>query len=269
MTRDLVPGGWQPGGAATYAALTAAALGWRVGVLTSAADAPLLATRPKLAVHCRPAAATTTFENVYLSGRRVQRCYAVAAALGTADVPASWRLAARAVLLAPVMNEVSAALVGCFPQARIAVAAQGFLRRRLRDGTIVGRRWRPARRWLAGLAAVVLSAEDMAHQPELLDALAAAPLLVVTQGAAGAQVVCGGVVTHIPAYPAREVDPTGAGDVFAAALLVALCEGRAPLDAARFAASAASWAVEAPGVAGIPTREQIEERLRQCDGSAQ
>lgn len=268
MTRDLVPGGWRPGGAALYAALTAVALGWRVGVVTSAADPALLAQRAGLVVHCRPAAATTTFTNLYLPERRVQRCDAVAAALGPAEVPAAWRMSARAVLLAPVMNEVDPALVDCFPQARVAVAAQGYLRRRLRDGTVVGRRWQPPRRWLARLAAVVVSSEDIAHQPEVRSLLTAAPVLVVTQGAAGAEVVCGGATAHVPAFPTRAVDPTGAGDVFAAALLLALCEGQAPLEAVRFAACAASWAVEAPGVMSIPTREQVEERLRQWGVSA-
>lgn len=236
-------------------------------MLTSAADEQALAPLRGLAVCCRPAAVTTTFEHRYIDGQRHLRCLAVAPSLGPTDLPASWRRTARAVLLAPVLHEVDPALAHAFPHARVAVGAQGYLRRRRRDGTVVGRRWRPARRWLAGLAAVVLSAEDGAHQPDLQARLATAPVLAVTHGAAGAQLIAGGATVTIPACPAREIDPTGAGDVFAAALLVALCEGQEAVAAARFAASAASWAVEAPGVAGIPARWQIEERLRACDTS--
>ena len=63
-----------------------------------------------------------------------------------------------------------------------------------------------------------------------------------------------------PAFPVREVDPVGAGDVFAAAYLVAYHESRDPVYAATWASCAASFAVEAPGVAGIPTREHGSRR---------
>ncbi|MBI2320828.1 MAG: hypothetical protein HYU88_01700 [Chloroflexi bacterium] len=228
--------------------------------MTSAADVEVLAPLVGLAIHCRPAAATTTFENRDVDGRRLQRCLSVARTLRPRDVPAPWRETARAVLLGPVLGEVDPVLAGAFPCARVAVAAQGYLRQRLADGAVVGRHWWPSRRWLARLAAVVLSAEDVAHAPELLARLSASPLLIVTRGAAGAELTCGGAT-------AREIDPTGAGDVFAAALLIALCEGREPAGAVRFAASAASWAVEAPGVAGIATRRQVEERMGECETS--
>ena len=65
-----------------------------------------------------------------------------------------------------------------------------------------------------------------------------------------------------PPLDAQELEPTGAGDVFAASFLVALGEGQEPLDAAQFAACAASFAVEAPGVAGVfENRAEVEARL--------
>lgn len=60
---------------------------------------------------------------------------------------------------------------------------------------------------------------------------------------------------------AREVDPTGAGDVFAAAFLVSLRRREAVATAARFAAAAAAISVEGFGLGAIPTRAVIEERL--------
>jgi sugar/nucleoside kinase (ribokinase family) len=66
----------------------------------------------------------------------------------------------------------------------------------------------------------------------------------------------------MPAYPAGEVDATGAGDVFAAAYLVRLHETDDPLSAGLFASCAASISIEAPGLEGIPTRLQVEERLK-------
>ena len=65
-----------------------------------------------------------------------------------------------------------------------------------------------------------------------------------------------------PAMPLeRVVDPTGAGDVFAAAYLVGYRETGEPLEAARFASCAASICVEAGGLAGVPTLGQVNARL--------
>jgi sugar/nucleoside kinase (ribokinase family) len=83
----------------------------------------------------------------------------------------------------------------------------------------------------------------------------------MTQGARGCTVFVNGEARQIPGFPAREVDPTGAGDVFAAAFLVRLSETHDPFQAARFANATASFCVEASGVTGIPTREQVQARL--------
>ncbi len=67
----------------------------------------------------------------------------------------------------------------------------------------------------------------------------------------------------MPAYQAAEVDPTGAGDVFAAAYLIALEECGDPFQAARFANATASLSIEGEATSAIPTRAQVEERLAQ------
>ena len=63
--------------------------------------------------------------------------------------------------------------------------------------------------------------------------------------------------TKIPPRPAHEVDPTGAGDVFATAFVIRLQETGNPGEAARFANVTASFSVEQPGVHGVPTREHV------------
>jgi ribokinase len=66
----------------------------------------------------------------------------------------------------------------------------------------------------------------------------------------------------VPAFPARAVDTTGAGDAFCAALAVALAEGASDLDAVRWGCAAGAHMVEHPGVIpGLPTRAQLEARL--------
>ena len=66
------------------------------------------------------------------------------------------------------------------------------------------------------------------------------------------------VVRHIPALPAQVVDATGAGDVFATALILAM---RAGDDVAgRLAAACAAACVERPGSAPLPTRAELITR---------
>jgi ribokinase len=82
--------------------------------------------------------------------------------------------------------------------------------------------------------------------------------VVVTLGEEGARIGD----DHVPAFPARVVDTTGAGDAFNAAFAVALAEGCSELDAVRWGCAAGAHMVEHPGVVpGLPTRTQLEERL--------
>ena len=69
-------------------------------------------------------------------------------------------------------------------------------------------------------------------------------------------------VFAVPAFPLEQVfDPTGAGDVFAAAFLLRYHEAGDLQEAAAFAACAASCAVEAVGVSGLGDRPEVTRRL--------
>ena len=82
--------------------------------------------------------------------------------------------------------------------------------------------------------------------------------LVLTLGAAGARL--GDEV--VPAFAARPVDSTGAGDAFNAAFAVAVAEGRDELEAVRWGCAAGAHMVEHHGVVpGLPTRAELERRL--------
>ncbi len=235
-TRDLLPGGgWRLGGTVVFASLTAARLGLRAGIVTAGPPDVLRALwelAPEIAVAALPSADATTFKNVYeASGRR-------------------------------------------------RATPQGWLRRWDATGLVRPDDWHNAAQVVPHLTALVLSQEDVAPPADL--ALGAAPPprnndmvdawiarwarsvphVVITKGAAGADLMLGERREHFAAYPAREVDPTGAGDVFAAAFLVQLAATEDPRDAADFANCAASFAVEGDGVSGIPLLAQVRARLR-------
>ncbi len=80
-------------------------------------------------------------------------------------------------------------------------------------------------------------------------------LLFITFDRRGAIVVAGDQATPLPADPAIEVDPTGAGDTFCGATLAGLARGQDPVTAARHAATLAARKIEHVGPAfllGLP-----------------
>ena len=87
-------------------------------------------------------------------------------------------------------------------------------------------------------------------------------VLVMTQGADGAVVFYENEQHHFPSYPVKEVDSTGAGDVFTAAFLVKYAQTRDIALATGYAHAAASFVVEGVGINNLATLEQIEERFQ-------
>ena len=263
VTQDVAPGGYTFGGTATYAAITARNLGYRTAVLTSVE--PTVDLNTVLAgvdVRRVPSAATTTFDNQYVDGQRRQYLYAVADPITTAHVPAEWR-SAPVVHLGPLVREIGAEMAAQFPGSLVGVTPQGWLRTWDGEDRLVRQRpWVEAPAVLAHADVLVFSEEDVRGDRDTIAAWAKlARIMIVTQGAQGADVYVQGEPRHVPAFPAREVDPTGAGDVFAAAFLLRLRELNDPYAAARFAHCVASFCVEGPGTSTIPTRAQVEQRM--------
>jgi 1D-myo-inositol 3-kinase len=91
-------------------------------------------------------------------------------------------------------------------------------------------------------------------------------IIAVTHAERGATVYHAGEPCRYPPRPAKQTDPTGAGDVFAAAFLVRLAETGDPCQAAPFANTVASFSIEGPGVSGIPPRQQVDAYLDAAGG---
>jgi len=276
VTKDLLPnGGYTIGGSATFAALTAARLGFSAGVVTSASPdllGRLSEALPDVAVAARPAAESTMFENIYEADGRRQYLRGRAAPLGPEDVPEAWRQA-RIVLLGPLAQEIAPELAALFPAALLGASPQGWLRQWDASGLVSPTAWTSAPAVLPHVQALILSREDLiAHsggreQQQQIEALLAdwagrVPLLALTEGSGGATLHSAGRARHFRAYPTTEVDPTGAGDVFAAAFLLQYALAQDAYAATRFANCVASFAIEQPGTAGIPTLQQVATRMQ-------
>jgi len=276
VTRDILPDKtFSLGGTVTFAALTAYRLGL-VAAITTCADAQLLADLPvrlpDIGLAIRTSPATTSFVNTYHEGFRTQYLQARADQLQLEDVPETWRKAS-IVLFGPLDQELSPAFVRFFPRhsgSIIAATPQGWLRRWDKDGRVWPALWTAAGEILPLLDVLILSHDDLLPfaNGNRTDADAIltnwsmqVPLLVATNGRHGATLFQRGVAERFPPYPAHEVDPTGAGDVFAAAFLVHYHWHSDPRKAVDFANCVASLSIEHVGIAGIPTMGMVRERM--------
>ena len=176
----------------------------------------------------------------------------------------------------PVAGEVDEAWIEAIPPtALVGVGWQGFLRH-LADGEQVGKRAPRPNDVLRRADLVGVSRDDLAPETGLLDLLAMLrphARLLVTHGARGGLLVTAGtedeapeVWRYLPTATDREVDPTGAGDTFLAALLAAtirpslLGPSRGHGADLRFAAAAGSLAVEGLGLDGVPDHPAVMVR---------
>lgn len=255
---DLTPAGKQLGGTVSYAALTAKAMGLRVGVVTSAgSDAPLHLLDGIQIVNV-PTETSTVFENVYTKHGRRQTLHHRAAPITFEHVPQVWR-DAPIVHLAPIAREVDAAMAGMFPAAWVGVTPQGWMRAWDEKGSVFAQAWENSDQVLGPVGGVVLSLEDIRRDLETVEWMAHhTSLLCLTEGEQGAVLYWHGDRRRFRPPLVNEADATGAGDIFAAAFFARHHATRDPWEAARFATNLAALSVTRAGLNGIPTREEIE-----------
>lgn len=262
VVQDVVPDGFTVGGTATYSSITARNLGRKPGIVTRLApDFIIPEVLHGVEVHRVPSAHTTTFHNIYHAGHREQFIRALADAIQPEDIPAVWN-GTPIVHLGPLARELDTRFAKLFPKAHVGVTPQGWLRQWDETGRVRLRLWDEAQDILPHVDVLVLSEEDLNGDAALMDEyIRLTHIAIMTQGPRGCMVYVDGKGTQVPGFPVQEIDPTGAGDVFAAAFLIRLEETHDPIQAARFANATASFCVQGPGVTTIPMRAQVELRL--------
>lgn len=259
VAHDLAPEGPRLGGTAAYSALTARALGMRVGVVTASGPETSLAPLGDIPVVSIESPNSTTFENIYTDHGRIQYLRAQAVRLDVNRVPNPWR-STPIIHLGPIANEMDAVLPAGFSPVLFGLTPQGWMRRWDAEGRVHPTVWANSDEPLTQAGAVVLSREDVDGDEELIEQMAhQTRVLVVTEGPAGAVLFWNGDRRRFRAPEVPEVDATGAGDIFAAAFFVRFLNTRDPWEATRFATLIASRSVTRIGLAGIPTPREIEE----------
>jgi len=264
IIKDKVDDGYLLGGTVSFAGGVVHALGVPLGVVSAAdADGRDLAARmlPNAEFRWVESAETTIYHNIYKPDGRVQYCLALADMLSPEDIPDDW-CAAPIVHLGPLTGEVPPEMVDRLSDdTLVGVTPQGWLRRRLADGRIEAKEWDSYQAVLRRADVLVFSEHDPTTEAECQRYLDASKVSVVTRAKYGAEVHAGGTITHIPTYPANEVDPTGAGDGFCGAFLVEYRRTGSAIEACRFASAAASLLVEGPGIEGAAGEDRIRERM--------
>ncbi len=263
MVEDRAPGGrWVPGGPSLYAARTALALGAEVTLFTALTPWYDRSVIEGIELRTVTADMCPRYANTYdAAGDRTQLLLEE----GPELKPAAMGLppAADALIVAPAFHELAA--IPGFRARFVAVSLQGALR-----SVDAEHRVSPAPDPIARAtpfavegAYLFFSEEDTAA-PETLArfCMARGATVFVTRGYRGATLYREGRESHLDALPADPVDPTGAGDCFATAFIVRMAETRDLAASCQFALAAGAIATEAVGLDGVPTRAQVENRLK-------
>ncbi len=261
VTQDVIPQGFSLGGTASYSALTAHAMGLRVGVVTACHPDLELPELEGIAVARYPSEFSTTFANTQTPDGRVQFLYHRAQELDVAMIPDTWR-DAPIVHLGPVAQEVNVKLARAFPDSFVGLTPQGWMRSWDAQGKVGYSDWLEARYVLEAGSAAVISIEDVRGDESVIeDMISSIRVLVVTEGSAGARLYWNGDYRYYRAPAEAEIDPTGSGDIFAAAFFIRMQYTNDPWEAARFATQLAAKSVTRKGLAGVPTEEEIKANL--------
>lgn len=262
------------GGTVTYSSLTAMRLGHSVGMLTSADFEPLLVDtligreqmrQPETPIRILrvPAEATTSYVNQYDEHGRTQYVLGRASDLLPIHLPPEWR-APKVVHLAPLAQEVDPSFLTAFSGGLMLITPQGWMRAWDEEGKVSPIPWAYAEAALKQADVTVFSTDDL-PDPTLISRYAElARVLVVTENRRGCMVYERGKAPFrsLAFKPARESDPTGAGDVFAAAFAIQFQRTGDARSSADFANCVASFALEKRAWQGIPTAEAVADRLK-------
>ncbi len=199
---------------------------------------------------------TTAFVDDYRGPKRRGRVEAVAPAIEPEDLNGSWEIG----IACAIAGEVPLRTLRRLRQicGTVVADAQSIVREIGPEGDVLLRS--PAPEALELFDILKASREEAA----VLDvpALSRKMTLLITEGPRGSTILRREGELHVPAHPARERDPTGAGDCFLAGFAAALGRGLTVEAAARLGAWCGARAVEHVGVPHLSADEARAALLR-------
>ena len=160
---------------------------------------------------------TTCFGNDYSSGTRVQKLFSVADEIridGLSRIYPEYDI----IHIAPIFHELDLSIQQIIPEHSFClVTPQGWLRD-IKDEQIIKRNM-DLRVFKNRI--IIISQDDIdLTSSECLEISEHCQILVVTRASQGASLFVNGKEAHYKAIKVKEIDPTGAGDIFAAAFAI-------------------------------------------------
>jgi 1D-myo-inositol 3-kinase len=231
------------GGSAAYVSAVLAALGIDHAVVGAAGPDFRYGARVQNPPRMAPCALTTAFVDDYTSGERISTAVSRAPPIEPAELQEPCAVG----IACGIAGEVAPGTVLRLRELSgiVVVDAQAIVRGFGDAGRIEHRS--PTPEMLRALRSVDWIKASRTEAPAL-PRTGLGCGLIVTDGARGCSLAWEGVTVRVDAFPAEEIDPTGAGDCFLAGFSVGLLRGWDALRAARFGAHCGALAVGQHGV---------------------
>lgn len=236
------------GGSAAYISSVLEAMGVDHAVAAVAGEDFRYADRVRYPPRIVPGTRTTQFTAELGQAERVLRVSARAEPIRPEDITVDVRVALACGVMGELLPET---LVRVCERARYVVAdAQGLLRALDGEGRVLNQRLEetPYERLVERLH--VLKASEEEARALDVEWVRGQTCLVITRGHEGCTVLAANERIDVPAFPAEEVDPTGAGDCFLAGFALGLLR---ELPLARCAELANWFGAQAVRQVGVPT----------------
>ncbi len=256
---DMMQSGFVMGGSAAYCSLYAKHLGYSSGVITSYDERYEFREVLSRLDYCvvMPSVRSTIFENRYVGESRTQILHSIASKIHLDSFISKEE--AKILHLCPLADEL---VIGpnFSSDSLVCMTIQGWLRTRNEKKEVYYKEMDFNVLRLADV--VILSDEDIPNLDEKLEELiSVSKVLIITNGSKGARCFCEGKEIFVPAYPARLIDPTGAGDIFATGFCLEFSKTQNVRDAIVAGHCLASLCVEREGIESIPNTKEWKERV--------
>jgi len=258
---DMMQSGFVLGGSASYCSLYAQVLGFKSGIITSYGDEFEFVDLIDRLDHKQvlKAQRSTIFENRYEGQKRKQILHSIAEKIYLDEFISKEELTI--LHLCPLADEL---VIGpnFSSDSFVCMTIQGWLRDRNAQREVVYKEM--DFEILKHADVVICSNEDIPEIDSKLEKLkSVTKLLIVTNGSSGATYYHDDVQVQINAFPAKMIDPTGAGDIFATGFCLKYIE-TGDIKAAMIAGHClASLCVEREGVENIPSKEEWVHRIQE------
>lgn len=272
ITLDEYDGRLVPGGSAYYCSRTYLELGASVKLISTVGeDFQFTEIFNDLDTFVKRIGQTTRFKNIYKKNSiRQQISIAQAEPIRPDSIPDDFK-ECDVLHLAPVLGEIDLNWWLSLVKAKVvAVGLQGWLRRIDDSKIVLPQICEISDDELGKLGLVCLSEGDIHGQSELLDRIVRlVPTVALTYGENGYDIYKDGIKSSYGVFNTVEIDPTGAGDVFASGFFYGIASGKSELEAGCLGAGLASVIIEELGGSalsriseGILRGKQIESEVR-------